>query len=64
MLAVDRRQDRGVLHGQHIGSRDHETADRRERLGVPEHQLAPARLGEELGEPGDGGDELDADADE
>ena len=52
------------VHAQPVDGRDHDAAERRKRLRVAEHFLAPLRLGEQLGEPRDCRDELDAHADE
>ena len=61
---VDGRQRLGVRDRQEIGARDQDAADRRERLRVAQDGLAPFRVGKQLGQPGNGGDELDTDADE
>ena len=62
--AVHRGQRRAVRQAESIGQRDERAADGRERLRVAEHALALFRLVEQLREPRDGRDELDADADE
>jgi hypothetical protein len=62
--AADRRQVRRVRDTESIGGRDHQPAERRKRLRIPEHAFALVWLREQLRQPGDGGDELDTDADE
>jgi hypothetical protein len=52
VAAVDRRQRLRVVDREVVGARHHDAADRGEGLRPAEHGLAPARVGEELGEPG------------
>ena len=49
---------------QIVDSRHEDAADRSEGLRVADDGFAPFRIGKQLREPGDGGDELHADADE
>ena len=62
--AHNRGQGFGVRDHQGVSRADHEPAGGGEGLGVAEGLLALVGVGEQLGQPGDGGDELDADADE
>ena len=58
------RQVRRIRRRTGRWHRDQQPADRRERLRVAEHFLALLRFGEQLRQPRDRGDELDAHADE
>ena len=58
------RQACGVRHREPVRRRHEQTAERRERLRVAEHFLAPLRFREQLGEPGHRRHEFDAHADE
>ena len=60
----DGRQACGVCHAKAVHRGHEQAANRRKRLRVAQHLLAPRRLGKELREPRHSRDELDADADE
>ncbi len=58
------RQRLGVSDDPVVRTCRHDPADRCERLRVSDDRFALFRIGEQLGQPRDGRDELDADADE
>jgi hypothetical protein len=64
MAARDRGQRIVVLGDPGEERRHHDPAERGEGLGDSEDALAPRRIGEQLGEPGHGRDELHADSHE
>ena len=64
VAASDGGKARGVGDGVVIRAGHHQAAERSERLRVADDRLAALRIGEELRQPRDRRDELDADADE
>jgi hypothetical protein len=64
VTALDRGQIVSVGDDEIVGTGHHHAAERSEGLGVPDDALALHGIVEQLREPCDGGDELDAHADE
>ena len=62
--AADLGKRRAIRDHQIVGAGHHQPAERAERLRVADDLFAPFAIGEEFGEPRDGGDELHADANE
>ena len=61
---AQRRQRGSERYADAVDGRDEQSAERRKGLRVAKRRLAALGIGEQLRDPGDGGDELDADADE